>query len=126
MSATVCDFSLRLIAKLRRMIYRFGAGLPSRIGRVTSRAHSMKRSTTGLRVRFFSVTVLTGHGRTGKSTGNTLSDLKYATDLGIAVMNWPSARKWVMTDMDSVTRLALGIARPRAWQASARFRWFHV
>ncbi len=74
----------------------------------------MKRSATGLSVRFFSVTMLTGHGRAGKSTGNTLSDLKYATDRGIEVMNWPSARKWVMTDMDSVTRLALGMARPRA------------
>src|SRR5438132_7052681 len=99
-----------------RMIYRFGGGCHSPICRVTSRAHSMKRSTIGLRVRFLSVTMLTGHGRDGKSTGNTLSDLKYATDLGIAVMNWPSARKWVMTDMDSVTRLALGMARPRAWQ----------
>src|SRR6266849_5877924 len=103
-------------------IYRFGASRPSRIGRVKSRAHAMKRSATGLSVRFFSVTMLTGHGRAGKSTGNTLRDLKYATDLGIAVMNWPSARKWVMTDIDSVTRLALGIARLRAWQASARFR----
>ncbi len=30
----------------------------------------MKRSTTGLKVRFFNVTTMTGHGRMGKSTGN--------------------------------------------------------
>ena len=46
----------------------------------------MKRPTTGLSVRFLSVAMLTGHDRAGKSTGNTLSDLKYATDLGIAVI----------------------------------------
>ena len=80
----------------------------------TSRAHSMKRSTTGLNVRFFSVTIVTAHGRTGKSTGNTFSELKCATDLGHAVMNRPLATKWVMTGMDGVTRLALGMARPRA------------
>src|SRR5215831_2212036 len=34
----------------------------------------MKRSITGLRVRFLSVTILIGHGRTGKSTGNTRAD----------------------------------------------------
>ena len=79
----------------------------------TSRAHSMKRSTTGLSVRFFSVTIVTGHGRTGKSTGNTF-ELNRTTDLGIAVMNGPLARKWAMTGMEGVTRLALGMARPRA------------
>jgi hypothetical protein len=104
------------------MIYRFGAGRALRIGRVKSRRCPMKRSTTGLRVRFLSVTMLTGQGRAGKSTGNTLSDLKYATDLGMEVMNWPSARKWVMTEMDSVTTLALGMASLRVWQTSARFR----
>jgi hypothetical protein len=35
-------------------------------GFVTSRAHSMKRSTTGLRVRFFSVKTTTRNGRAGK------------------------------------------------------------
>ena len=43
--------------------------------------------------------MLTGHGRGGKSTGNTFSDLKYATDRGIAVMYLPPARKLVMTDI---------------------------
>jgi hypothetical protein len=40
---------------------------------VTSRAHSIKRSATGLKLLFFSVTIATGHGRTGKSTCNALS-----------------------------------------------------
>jgi len=75
------------------MIYRFRVGRPSRIGRVKSRAHSMKRLTTGLSVRFFSIAILIGHGLTGKSTGNTLREQKCATDRGIAVMDWPSARK---------------------------------
>src|SRR5262245_36928504 len=86
------------------------------IGRVKSRRCSMKRSTTGLMVRFFRVTTLTGQGRVGKSTGNILSDLKCATDLGIEVMNSPSARKWVMTAMDRVTTPALGMRMPRLGQ----------
>ena len=36
----------------------------------TSRAHSMKRPTTGVIVRFFCVKIATGHGRTGNSRGN--------------------------------------------------------
>ena len=38
---------------------------------VTSRAQLMKRSTTGLNVRCFNVTIVTGHGRDGKFTGKT-------------------------------------------------------
>jgi hypothetical protein len=38
-------------------------------------------------MKFEFMAMWTGHGRIGKSTGNTLSDLKFATDLGIAVMN---------------------------------------
>jgi hypothetical protein len=33
----------------------------------------MNRSTTGLSVRFFSVTIPIGHGRAGKSTGSTFT-----------------------------------------------------
>ena len=58
--------------------------------------------------------MLTAHGRPGKSTGNTFSDLKYATDLGIAAMNMPLATKWVMTDIDGVTR------SPLAWLGHLR------
>src|SRR6266481_9243936 len=36
----------------------------------TSRAHSMKRSTTGLNVRFFNMTIATGHGGIGISIGS--------------------------------------------------------
>ena len=86
----------------------------------TSRVHSMKRATTGLSVRFLSVTTLTGHGWAGKSTGSTLSELKCTTDFGIAAMNWPLARKWVMTGMDNVSMPAFGMGRPRAWKTSAR------
>src|SRR5262245_47644135 len=96
-----------------------------RVGRrscVKARRCTMKRSAMGLIVRFLNVATFTGHGRAGKSTGNTLSDLKYATELGIDVMNWPSARKWVMTEMDRVTTLAFGMASPRARQTSAKLR----
>ena len=34
----------------------------------------MKRSTTGLKVRFFRVTIVTGHGRTGNRTGKTFNE----------------------------------------------------
>src|SRR5262245_30422946 len=40
----------------------------------TSRAHSMKRSTTGLKVRFFNLTTATGQGRIGKSTGSNFNE----------------------------------------------------
>ena len=82
----------------------------------------MKRATAGLRVRVFSVTMFTDHGRAEKSTGRILTELQYATERGIVVMKSPFARKWVMTEMDNVMRLPLGMARPRARQASARFR----
>jgi len=49
--------------------------LPLAIDFATSCAHSMKRSTTGLNVRFFNVTIATGHGRAGRSTGNTFNAL---------------------------------------------------
>jgi hypothetical protein len=54
------------------MVYYFGAARRSSICRVTSRAHSMKRSTTGLNVRFFNVMIPTGVVRSGRSTGSTL------------------------------------------------------
>jgi hypothetical protein len=44
----------------------------------TSRTHSTKRSTTGFKVRFFSVKIKRGHGQTGKSTGSTFSLLQPA------------------------------------------------
>src|SRR5262249_61652429 len=105
-----------------RIMVSLPMDLPSRIGREKSRVHSMKRSTAGLSVRSFKVTMLTGQGRNGRSTGNTLSALKYATDRGIEVINLPSAKKWVMTDMDSVTMLAFGIGSPFARKASDKIR----
>jgi hypothetical protein len=40
---------------------------------MTSRTQSIKRSATGLKLRFLSVMIETGHGRTGKSTRNAFS-----------------------------------------------------
>jgi hypothetical protein len=40
---------------------------------VTSRAHSMKRSTSGLKVRFFKVTTVIGHGRDDSRIGNAFN-----------------------------------------------------
>jgi hypothetical protein len=91
---------------------------PSANDFVTARAHSMKRSTTGLKVRFFRVVITTGHGRTGKSTGNTLSELWTTPDRGYAVMNGPLARKSIMSGKERVTSAALGMASPRARKAS--------
>src|SRR5205823_13800203 len=56
-----------------------------------SRICSMKRSTTGFKVRFFSVRIATGHGRTGKSTDNILKALTCTHELGKAVMYPPLA-----------------------------------
>src|SRR4051812_48794345 len=47
-----------------------------------SRICSTKRSTTGFWVRFFSVRITTGHGRTGKSTGNIFKALTCTHELG--------------------------------------------
>jgi len=47
------------------------AGLPANDA-ATSRAHARKRSTTGLRVRFFSVTIATEMAFALKSTGSTV------------------------------------------------------
>ena|SRR5215471_11960748 len=60
---------------------------------VASRAHSMKRSTTGLKVRFRSVVTITGHGRSSRSTGRTLNPLRCTANRGYAVRCGPFARK---------------------------------
>jgi hypothetical protein len=57
------------------------------IGCVNSRTRSMKRSTTGLTVRFFSVNIANCHGRTDNSTGNIFTGDWDASDRGIAAMN---------------------------------------
>jgi hypothetical protein len=62
-----------------------------------SRTYSMKRSTTGLKVRFFSVRIATGHGRTVKSTGNIFNALKRTHEPGKAVMYSPPASNWPTT-----------------------------
>ena len=46
---------------------------PLASGFTTSRTQSMKACTAALRVRFFKVTMASGHGRVGNSTGKTFS-----------------------------------------------------
>jgi hypothetical protein len=53
----------------------------------------MKRSTTGLTVRFFSVNIANCQGRTDNSTGNIFTADWDAIDRGMAAMNWPETRK---------------------------------
>src|SRR6266852_7317002 len=50
-----------------------GAG-PAATELAKARRWSMKRCTTGFNVRFLSVMISTGHGRTGRSTGNIFSE----------------------------------------------------
>jgi len=74
----------------------------------------MKRSTTGLERPILKHHDIDRHGCSGKSTGNSLRELKYAPDREIDVMNQPSARKRVITAMESVIMLAFGMDIPRA------------
>jgi hypothetical protein len=64
----------------------------------------MKRSTTGLNVRFFNVTIATGHGGKVTPTGNAFSECRFAckciTEFGNTVMNGPLARKWITRGKD--------------------------
>jgi hypothetical protein len=53
------------------------------IGCVNSRTHSMKPSTTGLTVRFFSVNIANCHGRTDNSTGNIFIGAATGHSLGL-------------------------------------------
>jgi hypothetical protein len=46
------------------------------IGLVKSRTNSVKSFTIGLNVRFFRVTITTGHGRAGRSTDNIAAPVK--------------------------------------------------
>ena len=62
---------VRVRAKLRRGILRGSAALSQRRG--NSRAHAMKSCVTGLTVRFLTVTIPTGGGGPGSSTGSTFT-----------------------------------------------------
>src|SRR5262245_12097138 len=90
----------------------------------TSRAHSIKRSTTGLSVRCFSVTMAKGHGRMGKSTGNMLRDCRFGlnntADLPKDERYGPFASKWIRTAIEKVTKLGLGGSRRRLLNASIK------
>jgi hypothetical protein len=89
----------------------------------TSRAHSIKRSTTGLGVRFFNVKTVTGHDHGGSSTGNgfspyRLSSLRIA-DMGATVMKRPPATIFARRSSELVTRWAVGMACPCDLKAAA-------
>src|SRR5262249_49139106 len=66
-----------------------GVRLFAGIDRAKSRRCAMKRSTTGLTVRFLRVNITNGHGRTGSSTANIFTGNWMAMDLGMTAMNWP-------------------------------------
>jgi len=59
----------------------------------TSRAHTMKRSTIGLNVRFLRVMIVTGQARRGKSTLKAFNEKRSPynrrTDFGNTVMKRP-------------------------------------
>ena len=59
----------------------------------------MKSRTTGLNVRFFNVTIATGHGRTGNLIGNACKEKRSAwkrrTELGRVVIKVPVASKLI-------------------------------
>jgi hypothetical protein len=74
-----------------------GTERPSRIGRATSRAHSMKRLVTGLIVLSFNIIVPIGHGTSRNFTGNTFIVDRLApsdkTDAGSIARNRPLLAK---------------------------------
>src|SRR3954467_13928395 len=80
---------------------------------VTSRAHSMKRSTRGFNVRFRGVTTTAGQGRCGRSTDSALRPYRAAwrrsTELTEAVRELLSASRCFRNGTDNVNRLAFGI-----------------
>ena len=73
--------------RVRSLLLRGGEAVRPANERVTSRAHSTKRSTNGPIVRFLTITMATGHRVTGKSTGNSIRSCRSAcrdnTELGI-------------------------------------------
>jgi hypothetical protein len=82
LTSSSSDFDPKLTYMARELRPKTFGACPFTNGFATSRAHSMKRSTTGLTVRFFRVAMATVHGRTGNLTGSTFSAQKRATDLG--------------------------------------------
>ena len=73
----------------------------------------MKRSATGLKVRFFKATIVTGHGRMGISTGSFFNGCRLLsrcrTELGTTVINRP----WADNQTDRLPALAADLVRRR-------------
>ena len=88
----------------------------------TSRVHSRKRSTTGLSVRFFSVTSATGHGRTGNATGSiaseNLSAKRRMYELGNVAIYGPAASKLTRTALEMVSRRIFGMSMPFVYSSN--------
>jgi hypothetical protein len=79
----------------------------------TSRAHSMKRSTTGLKVRFFKVAIVISQGRMGSLTGSTFSEQKCGTDLAKVVRNGPLVVRQVHGEIGQAHRRHIESSHPR-------------
>jgi hypothetical protein len=83
----------------------------------------MNRSTTGLNVRSFSVTMATGHGQCGKSTASTFKssfpEWSNTTEFGSTVTNGPLVRRCMTSGNEKVIKLTFGMPSPRARNASA-------
>src|SRR5216683_3924130 len=93
-------------------------------GMATSRAHSMKSCTVGLRMRFFIATIATGLRVVGKSMGKALiagsPNVNRKTDSGTIVRNRPFATRAMRARLVEVTTLVRGRSRPTWRNASVK------
>ena len=86
----------------------------------TSRTQTRKRSTTGLRVRFLSVTIRAEkNGFVGKSTGSVATAkwsalMRRTTEVKNVVRYGPAASKRARSTMDTAVILGLGAVNPCA------------
>ena len=80
---------LQVRSRLAFSFYCLAGTVPMRLGLPLGATLVLPKLVGTLTNAFFKVVHVSHSGCSspGKSTGNTLSDLKYATDLGIAVMN---------------------------------------
>src|SRR5215510_5363182 len=89
----------------------------------TSRAHSMNLSAKGLSVRFLTVTIPTGLGSEGSSTGKIRTDKRLAANRskepGSKATKRPVATMVLHMCMDNVITLGRGTANPRIANVSS-------
>jgi hypothetical protein len=103
----------RQAPKSHNMVHRFaglrlGPPLEPASDLATSREHSIKRSTIGLKVRSLSVTIATGQWEGGKLTGKifkwSVSEWSDTTEFGSAAMKEPRARKYMTRGNEKVIK----------------------